>query len=92
LRLANVDPLWPDGEVQMLEEIWLGGGLWVDVLGAALQSEDGTLEITIPEDDRSLFNAGDVRQFMLKFSLVVVDPGYSLSLEFDNGCLLETDW
>lgn len=92
LRLVHVDPQWPNSDVQLLEQIWLGGSLWVDVLGAAQQSGEGVIEIAIPEDDRSQFEAGDVRQLMLKFGLVVVDPGYLLALEFDNGCRLETEW
>jgi serine/threonine-protein kinase len=92
LRLVHVDPQWPNSEIQLLEEIWLGGSIWVDVLQAAGESESGVIEITIPEDERSLFEAGDLSQLMLKFGLVVVDSGYALKLQFDNGCLLETEW
>lgn len=92
LRLVDVNPHWPNAEVQSLDEIWLGGDLWVDIAGAAAENSGEPIQLAIPADDRSLFEPGTTRQLMLKFGLVLADSGYRLSLQFEGGCALETEW
>lgn len=81
---------WPDPDQQQLERITLGGETLIDLDPQGVGS--GGESVAIPDDHRTHLEPGDIRKLVLQYRWVDESPGYSLTIIFEGGCQLHTEW
>ena len=86
IQLTSLEPSFPEGNE--LQQVWLRGEILWERPVEGPEPESGNL----PADSRSIIDPGTVATLRLVYQWSDEQPGYSLQLGFDTGCVLSTSW